>query len=612
MTGPKVNPRTSWRVDAICKRLDEALLGAHIVPVPHVPVAPRVQCPLRVDALCQQFEAQWRDGRRPRIEDYWSGDTSDDGSTLLFELLALDVELRRGVGESPRSRDYVGRFPDHSALIAEALREMSASPDAGTSTVDWPLGRVRRVGDYELLEEIARGGMGVVYKARQISLGRVVALKTILTGPHASEAEVRRFRLEAEAAARLDHPRIVPIYEVGRSHGVSYFSTKLVEGGSLARHLDRYTANPRATAELVAEVARALHHAHRRGIVHRDVKPSNILLDEGGPLVADFGLAKRVEDASQTTLTASGAMVGTPAYMAPEQAAGHEVTPAADVYGLGAVLYQMLTGRHPFRAATLQELLAQVIEQEPEHPARVRPGVPVDLAAICLKCLEKRSFARYESAAALADECDRFLRGEPVRAGRSQAFDAIGRWARREPELAARLLGQGALVALTQLNHLRNLAPDVRMHWLVTGVEVFWLVATLAIRGVVPPGVGRLGVRASWMVLDIVMMTAMLLVMGAGNSSLVIGYPLLIAASGLWRRQSLVWLTTALATAGYAILAFDLWWRGLSLQPNHYPNVPVVGLAVTGFIVAHLVRRGPPATREGEAGARRSDRRDGP
>ena len=320
------------------------------------------------------------------------------------------------------------------------LPTANAEGTSGTNRAPSLLGTtVGYIGDYELVSEIARGGMGVVYRARQVTLNRTVALKMILTGQLAGEEEVKRFKTEAEAAANLDHPNIVPIYEVGEFEGQHYFSMKLIEGGSLAQRLRADVKNfaLRDRVRLLATVARAVHHAHQRGVMHRDLKPGNILLDaEGQPHVTDFGLAKHVEGDSQ--LTHSGAVVGTPSYMAPEQARGSKgITTAVDVFSLGAMLYELATGRPPFVGATVTDTILQLLNTEPKRPSSLSAKVDRDLDTICLKCLEKDPALRYDSAAALADELDRWLRGEPIAARAISRTEHAWRWCRRNPALAA-------------------------------------------------------------------------------------------------------------------------------------------------------------------------------
>jgi serine/threonine-protein kinase len=270
---------------------------------------------------------------------------------------------------------------------------------------------------YELLEELGRGAMGVVYKAWEPSLKRFVALKTMLRGECASADDVTRFRAEAQAAAGLSHPGIVPVYKVGAQDGRIYFSMKYVEGTTLAARVAAGPLPPPEAARLVAAIARAVHHAHEAGILHRDLKPSNVLLDaDGRPLVTDFGLAKQV--AGGASLTGTGAIVGTPSYMAPEQAEGrtHEIGRAADVYALGTILYELLTGRPPFQAASAVDVLLRVRTEEPVPPRRLNPHIDPDLELVCLKCLEKRPEHRYPAAAALADDLEAYRKSEPVSA----------------------------------------------------------------------------------------------------------------------------------------------------------------------------------------------------
>jgi TolB-like protein/Tfp pilus assembly protein PilF/predicted Ser/Thr protein kinase len=301
-------------------------------------------------------------------------------------------------------------------------------------------------GDYELLEEIGRGGQGVVYRARQKSLNRTVALKVVRTGQYATQTHLKRFRLEAETAASLDDPNIVPIYEVGEHCGSCYFSMKFIEGGPLDQLYDREPMPMRPAAELIAKLARAVHYAHQRGILHRDIKPGNILLDsKGEPHLTDFGLARLTE--SESTVTRTIETLGTPSYMAPEQALGNndQLTAATDVYGLGAVLYHLFTGHPPFAGGTSYDTIRLLLETEPRQPQLWNPKIDRDLTTICLKCLEKDPQRRYPSALALAEDIDRWLKHKPIRARRTGVFGRGKKWVRRNP------LGAGLIASLVAL-----------------------------------------------------------------------------------------------------------------------------------------------------------------
>ena len=334
-------------------------------------------------------------------------------------------------------------YPDAPPTAdADATRPVSEA-DSTIPHPGLPPGSVGRmpvlVGGYELLTEIARGGMGVVYRARQVGLGREVAVKMILAGGFAGPEAVARFRREAAAAARLDHPHILPVYDIAEHDGHPFFSMKLVTGGTLAGRLAATDRPPlRDLVQLLSQVCQAVDHAHRHGILHRDLKPANVLLDAAGcPYVADFGVAK----AGDSTATQTGAVVGTPAYMAPEQArAEKSLTPTADVYSLGAMLFEILAGRPPFRGDQVVDLLLQVVNSPPPHPRELAPTADPALSAIALKCLSKSPADRYPSAAALADDLDRWLAGQTV-----QARAPRRRWGRREWLLAA---GGGTLIAV--------------------------------------------------------------------------------------------------------------------------------------------------------------------
>jgi WD40 repeat protein/serine/threonine protein kinase len=412
---------------------------------------------------------------------------------VVLDLLRTEYALRRAREPRLGLADYLRRFPQHATALRERLSggpdgvcAAEASADAGAQThhraaavtqaedrepVTLPprsmneaesqheartvpplpapaagdVPGLPEVPGYELLAELGRGGMGVVYQARQTALDRVVALKMILAGGHAGEHDLARFRTEAEAVARLRHPNVVQIHEVGQQNGLPYFSLEFCEGGSLEKKLAGTPLPPREAARLVETLARAMEAAHQKGIIHRDLKPANVLLaEDGSPKITDFGLAKKLEEGAGQTGT--GDVLGTPSYMAPEQAGGRarQVGTLADVYDLGAILYECLTGRPPFKAATVMDTLLQVLSEEPVPVQHLQPKVPRDLETITLKCLQKEPGKRYATAADLADDLRRFQAGKPVVARPVGRLERGWRWCRRNPAVAASL----AVVAL--------------------------------------------------------------------------------------------------------------------------------------------------------------------
>jgi eukaryotic-like serine/threonine-protein kinase len=435
----------------------------------------------QIDAICDRFEADWRTGRRPDIASYLAEAPPGGKAPLFRDLLNLELEYRLENGEELEAFAYNQRFPEltdvvyaafatrHGVVIPTRRGSSNSSDQTGASTVVSPcaaqLGTERSlwaeitldgaqltaVPGYEILGELGQGGMGVVFKAHQVALNRAVALKMIKSGSFASEGELLRFQNEAEAVAQLDHPHIVPIYEVSRHGGRHFFSMKLIVGSGLDKRLADFTTDPGATARIVAIIAGAVHHAHQRGILHRDLKPANILLDESGlPHVTDFGLAKRIT--GDCDLTRSGAPVGTPSYMSPEQAAGDKgsLSTATDVYGLGTILYALMAGRAPFAGTTLIDTLDKVRTCLPEPPSLLNKQVPRDLEIICLKCLEKEPTRRYPSALALAEDLDRWLTGIPILARPVGTMTRAAMWCRRNKALAS----LAALLMLTLLGGL--------------------------------------------------------------------------------------------------------------------------------------------------------------
>jgi serine/threonine protein kinase/regulator of sirC expression with transglutaminase-like and TPR domain len=357
----------------------------------------------------------------------------------------LHVGLLPGAQVTARDASTVISTKANECGSAEDFEVNTAGPAGNSEKATRSAETLGELGDYELLQVIGRGGQGVVYRAHQKSLNRTVALKMISVGSWATEAHLKRFRREAEAAASLEHPGIVPIYEVGERDGSCYFSMRFVEGGQLDQVIKRKPTSIRQAAELISKVARTVHYAHEHGILHRDIKPGNILLDaKGEPLLTDFGLARLVE--AESTVTRTKEVMGTPSYMAPEQAVGNNaaVSSATDVYGLGAVLYQLLTGHPPFAGGTTYETIKLVLDTEPRQPRLLNPKIDRELSTICLKCLEKDPKRRYSSALALAEDLEHWLKHEPIQARHTGIFTRGKKWVRRNPTsalLATSLMG---------------------------------------------------------------------------------------------------------------------------------------------------------------------------
>ncbi len=481
-------------------------------------------------------------------------------------------------------------FDDHDRMVArrsvdgteetlDSVRHIAANPSGE---------QVQCFGDYELIEEISRGGMGIVYKARQRRLNRIVALKMILTGELAGPEEVLRFHSEAEAAAQLDHPGIVPIHEIGEHQGQHFYSMGFIDGQSLADQLRPGPLSPNHAAALLIKIAIAVDYANAQGVIHRDLKPANILIDsDGKPRVTDFGVAKRMEGNSD--LTRSGQILGTPAYMPPEQAACRldQIGPTTDVYSLGAILYATLTGRPPFESASPVDTLMQVLEGEPTLPSKRQAGIPRGLESICMKCLEKKPVDRYATAGQLADDLRRFLQSEPIAARPADIGQRLRRWGRREPGLVAHWLGLFSILITVQITYLM-IGTDNGYYFQHTGVLVAWMVVVFALQKLFNrPGLSE-GAAIAWCVIDTLFMTTILFLAEPPIGPLLSGYALLIAACGFLLKAHLVVVTTGTVLLCYLGL---LWFHPELTVTPHYCVMFALLMLVLGGVVTAQVRR---------------------
>jgi serine/threonine-protein kinase len=555
--------------------------------------------------LHEELHRRWVKGERPAVEEYLQRYPQLHANRdLVLALVLQEVLLRRQGGEQPSVEELAARFPDLAEPLRGALRmerfllsalpaaadirplafapatvapqqpQEATGPHANTGEApptrldvaasrDTP-GPLVCVPGYQVQGVLGKGGMGIVYKAEQTKLRRLVALKMILHAEYAGVDERRRFQAEAEAVAQLQHPNVVQVHEVGEHNGLPYFSLEFCSGGSLEKQLDGTPWEPKRAAALVQTLAQAMHAAHQAGLVHRDLKPGNVLLTaDGTPKITDFGLVKRLDVQGNTQ---TGAVVGTPSYVAPEQACGKhkEVGPAADVYALGAILYELLTGRPPFQAATVMDTLLQVMEQEPVSPRSLNGQIDRDLETVCLKCLEKSPAKRYQSARELADDLDRYLAGEPTVARPTAEHDLWVKWTLRKPQLAGAafvLMLAGGIVLATAALNPAGVARAFQGAWLddPLGLLLAALAGTvtlvfMAVQGVKSyrEGVGLLFglLRVAWVIPASVVGVAAsgigmkvlgnLIGLGPGTSVKLVG---LLAATGLaayarWGRQN--------------------------------------------------------------------------
>jgi eukaryotic-like serine/threonine-protein kinase len=516
------------------------------------------------------------------------------------------------------SRFFVGYDAVHLWFLS-LTNERRLYDDASTVTdrlqrASRALPKTLWIGRYQLSDVIGGGGQGVVYRAVQRgAVERTVAVKTLRAEGLAAERDVATFLIEMQLMTELDHPGLVSILDSGIEDGRPFLVMPLMVGGSLSRILSEGgLPDPKTAAAWLSEIARAVEYLNDRNMIHRDLKPSNILFDaQGLPRVADFGLVRLVEQAGGTPQASSVVVEGTASYMAPEQASGRikSIGRWTDVYGMGAILYEVLTGRPPFRSDSFMKTLARVMEAEPESPRHLRPEIPLELEAICLKCLEKDPSDRYESAGKLAGELDRFRHDLPlVFTHPPGLIRRIGRWARNEPGLATRLFVVFACVAVIGVNWLSAAAgkyqprkmgwsigplsggPD-SLRWINLALLLTWGLAAVGFQAALRRGRPMESVIRAWLGTDVALATVLLIIDGQPLSPLTAVYPVLIAASGLWSKVRVVAFTTALAMIGYVVLIAESWAKGRPIGYRYAHIDFIAALALMALITAHQVRR---------------------
>jgi eukaryotic-like serine/threonine-protein kinase len=552
-----------------------------------------------IDQICDRFEDAWRQGEHPRIGDYLGSVEEPLRSHLFDELLLADLMFRTRDETTVDTGEYLSQFPERveqiRAVIDRFWFEYSSRHDAPAATQAdarraaraeiTALATIKQCGNYELLHEIARGGMGIVFQARDTRLQRTVAVKMILDRNLASPDAVRRFYAEAEMAASLNHPGIVPIFDVGSHAGHHYFAMGYVEGPTLSAELCRRRFGMEEAAQLVRDLAQAVHYAHEHGVVHRDLKPGNILLAHSGrPQITDFGLAKRTDRTEQITL--AGQILGTPGYMAPEQAAGHvdQSGPAVDIYALGAILYHLVAGHPPFRTA--MEALVCVLEQDPVPPRALNHGVPRDLNVICMKCLNKSPGDRYSSARELADDLQRFLDGDLIHAKPLSLRRRMLRWARHRPRLAAVLVTMLAFYVYHMFCLVSgNVGSQGMFHWQTTLTTLLVCVYAWGFQTLMMRPHARRSLLYWWETTDVVVLTLFLMLPADGAASpLVVIYLCMVASAGLSFDRHMVWLVTAACVVSYALVVAT---SGLL-----HPNVPALSIRHTIPVAISIVAIG--------------------
>jgi eukaryotic-like serine/threonine-protein kinase len=481
-----------------------------------------------------------------------------------------DLELGRPVDEDALKKQYGHLEPDLSEFLLTHRRFLDASqaakdeiqaappvesrpPKISHSPSSTTLGIPKQLGPYQIIEEIDRGGMGIVYKARHVSLDRIVALKLIRSGELASDEEVQRFNTEAAAAAALHHPGIVPIFEVGMLQGHYYYTMAYIEGQPLSEILKEGAVEKTRALKILNKLCQAVEHAHQHGIYHRDLKPANVLIDsDDQPIVIDFGLAKVSSRDSELTVT--GQVLGTPAYMAPERAQGRATAgPAEDIYSLGALSYYLLSGQPPYIGPTPFDILLQVLDSEPPLPSQIATGLNKHIDHFCLKALRKNPAERYLRCSAMAEDAQRLLRGESINNDRQSIADKLVDWWNREPILVAHVAGIGATAAIIALTQWIAGGQTIPFTYRMILFAV-WLAASFALQRWVRFAQHRDTAIRTWLSVDVILYTWLIAFAEPPRSMLLVGYPMMIVASSLYYRRRFVIYATVCCILGFLSL----------------------------------------------------------
>lgn len=527
-------------------------------------------------------------------------------SKSIEQVIAEYVEAA-DAGQPQRAEEVLRRYPEYAEQLAdffqihehfeEATSEFKAPTRSSGSSAEFALnientsqsGPPAFIGEYEILEEINRGGMGVVYKAKDQKLGRVVALKLIRSGELASAEEKQRFLSEAEAAASLTHPGIVPIYNVGTIHGLAFYTMAFIEGRSLAEVVEEGAMDAEDALRVIHRLCAALEHAHRKGVFHRDLKPANVLIDSNGqPIIIDFGLAKMAH--RDTSLTATGQILGTPAYIAPEHAMGqaNQSGPVADVYATGAILYCLCTGRPPFVGPTPFDILVQVLDSYPPKPSKLNKRISKNVDHVCLRALAKEPAERYQSAPELADDLQRILTGVPLERVQENPLRRIHNWWRREPILVAHVAAIGVTTAIVAIAHyLRGEESTLFPYRMI--LLVSWILASLGLQYWVHRAARRGAAVVTWLAVDVAIYTTLITFADPPRSMLMIGYPMMVVASSLFYQRRFVICMTSLCVFGFLLLG---WFFPLDdfVKPD-FSAIFVTGLIVICLCMVAMINR---------------------